>query len=65
MYRELLGGRFRLTKVVRIDHKDDGNFAGRDITVNALAPGPVATEKQRARDSRCFRSDRIKEGRLH
>jgi predicted acylesterase/phospholipase RssA len=24
-YRELLGGRFRLTKVVRIDHKDDSN----------------------------------------
>jgi NTE family protein len=24
-YDELLGGRFRLTKVVRIDHKDDGN----------------------------------------
>ncbi len=24
-YKELLGGRFRLTKVVRIDHKDDGN----------------------------------------
>ncbi len=24
-YGELLGGRFRLTKVVRIDHKDDGN----------------------------------------
>ncbi len=24
-YRELLEGRFRLTKVVRIDHKDDGN----------------------------------------
>jgi hypothetical protein len=24
-YRELLGGRFRLNKVVRIDHKDDGN----------------------------------------
>jgi NTE family protein len=24
-YRELLGGRFRLSKVVRIDHKDDGN----------------------------------------
>ena len=25
IYRELLEGRFRLTKVVRIDHKDDGN----------------------------------------
>ena len=24
-YRELLRGRFRLTKVVRIDHRDDGN----------------------------------------
>lgn len=24
-YKELLGGRFRLTKVIRIDHKDDGN----------------------------------------
>ncbi|HKG88231.1 MAG TPA: patatin-like phospholipase family protein [Nitrososphaeraceae archaeon] len=24
-YKDLLGGRFRLTKVVRIDHKDDGN----------------------------------------
>jgi NTE family protein len=25
VYKELLRGRFRLTKVVRIDHKDDGN----------------------------------------
>lgn len=25
IYRELLEGRFRLTKLVRIDHKDDGN----------------------------------------
>ena len=24
-YCELIGGRFRLTKVIRIDHKDDGN----------------------------------------
>jgi NTE family protein len=24
-YKDLLGGRFRLTKVVRIDRKDDGN----------------------------------------
>ena len=27
-FRELLGGRFRLTKVTRIDHKDDGSDVG-------------------------------------
>jgi NTE family protein len=30
-FKELLGGRFRLTKVVRIDHKDDGD----DVAVKA------------------------------
>jgi NTE family protein len=30
-YRELLDGRFRLTKVVRIDHKDDGNDVSKKI----------------------------------
>ena len=30
-YKELLEGRFRLTKVVRIDHKDDGNDVGNKI----------------------------------
>jgi predicted acylesterase/phospholipase RssA len=30
-YKELLGGRFRLTKVVRIDRKDDGNEVGNKI----------------------------------
>ena len=30
-YEELLGGRFRLTKVVRIDHKDDGHEVGNKI----------------------------------
>jgi NTE family protein len=30
-YKELLGGRFRLTKVVRIDHKDDGHEVGNKI----------------------------------
>ena len=30
-YRELLEGRFRLTKVVRIDHKDDGHEVGNKI----------------------------------
>jgi uncharacterized protein YPO0396 len=31
MYNNLLGGRFRLTKVVRIDHKDDGNEVANKI----------------------------------
>lgn len=31
IYKELLGGRFRLTKVVRIDHKDDGYEVGNKI----------------------------------
>ena len=31
MYNKLLGGRFRLTKVVRIDHKDDGNEVANKI----------------------------------
>ncbi len=31
MYRELLEGRFRITKVVRIDHKDDGNEVANKI----------------------------------
>jgi len=31
MYNDLLGGRFRLTKVVRIDHKDDGNEVANKI----------------------------------
>ena len=31
MYKNLLGGRFRLTKVVRIDHKDDGNEVANKI----------------------------------
>ena len=31
MYKSLLGGRFRLTKVVRIDHKDDGNEVANKI----------------------------------
>src|SRR5215208_1243643 len=38
-YKELLGGRFRLTKVVRIDHKDDGNnVAGKifDYSCNTI-----------------------------
>ena len=30
-YKSLLGGRFRLTKVVRIDHKDDGNEVANKI----------------------------------
>lgn len=30
-YKELLKGRFRLTKVVRIDHKDDGNDVSKKI----------------------------------
>lgn len=30
-YKELLGGRFRLTKVVRIDRKDDGNNVSTNI----------------------------------
>jgi NTE family protein len=30
-YRDLLKGRFRLTKVVRIDHKDDGNDVSKKI----------------------------------
>ena len=30
-YKELLEGRFRVTKVVRIDHKDDGNEVGNKI----------------------------------
>jgi NTE family protein len=30
-FEELLGGRFRLTKVVRIDRKDDGNEVGNKI----------------------------------
>lgn len=30
-YKELLEGRFRLTKVVRIDHKDDGHDVGNKI----------------------------------
>ena len=30
-FKELLGGRFRLTKVVRIDRKDDGNEVGNKI----------------------------------
>ena len=30
-YHDLLGGRFRLTKVVRIDHKDDGNEVANKI----------------------------------
>ena len=30
-YKELLEGRFRLTKVVRIDHKDDGNDVSKKI----------------------------------
>ena len=31
MYKSLLGGRFRLTKVVRIEHKDDGNDVANKI----------------------------------
>jgi NTE family protein len=31
IYSELLDGRFRLTKVVRIDHKDDGNDVSKKI----------------------------------
>ncbi|HET6717556.1 MAG TPA: patatin-like phospholipase family protein [Nitrososphaeraceae archaeon] len=31
VYESLLGGRFRLTKVVRIDHKDDGNEVANKI----------------------------------
>jgi NTE family protein len=31
MYRSLLEGRFRLTKVVRIDHTDDGNEVANKI----------------------------------
>ena len=31
MYKSLLEGRFRLTKVVRIDHKDDGNEVANKI----------------------------------
>ena len=30
-YKSLLGGRFRLTRVVRIDHKDDGNEVANKI----------------------------------
>lgn len=30
-YKELLEGRFKVTKVVRIDHKDDGNEVGNKI----------------------------------
>ena len=31
VFESLLGGRFRLTKVVRIDHKDDGNEVANKI----------------------------------
>lgn len=31
MYNNLLGGRFRLTKVVRVDHKDDGDEVANKI----------------------------------
>lgn len=40
-YRELLDGRFRLTKVVRIDHKDDGN----DVSKKIFDYSPKTIEK--------------------
>jgi NTE family protein len=40
-FKELLGGRFRLTKVVRIDYKDDGN----DVAVKAFDYSQKTIEK--------------------
>jgi len=40
-YQELLNGRFRLTKVVRIDHKDDGN----DVSKKIFDYSPKTIEK--------------------
>lgn len=40
-YKELLDGRFRLTKVVRIDHKDDGN----DVSKKIFDYSPKTIEK--------------------
>ena len=40
-YGKLLGGRFRLTKIVRIDHKDDGN----DVPDKVFDYSPKTIEK--------------------
>jgi NTE family protein len=57
-YNELLGGRFRLTKVIRIDRKDDGNnvatniFDYSDKTVESLIEqGRIDTKNQLKKQS--------------
>jgi NTE family protein len=47
-YKELLGGRFRLTQVIRIDHKDDGNnVAGKIFDYSYKTIGKLIEEGNR------------------